>query len=158
MNVVWKRYKHKQSGDGCRWNVYAECGLFTFARGDYLVRFVSANHVDWRFQGLNWAESESLRHPVLEKMPVFGQLGKRCPGSSLDSQSVEDRSRESMVFTAPNICKCLTLLIRRYASVMYLTLLRKVYRSINKPRSYTTIPLCNVLVVVVQPWMNCHLP
>ena len=60
MNVVWTRYKHKQSGDGGRWNVYAECGLFTFARGDYLVRFVSANHVDWRFQGLNWGESESL--------------------------------------------------------------------------------------------------
>ena len=49
MNVVWRKYKHKQSGDGCRWNVYAECGLFTFARGDCLVRFVSANHVDWHF-------------------------------------------------------------------------------------------------------------
>lgn len=62
MNVVWKKYKHKQSGDGCRWNVYAECGLFTFARGDYLVRFVSANHVDWRFQGL-----KSLPHPMLQR-------------------------------------------------------------------------------------------
>ena len=73
MNVVWKRYKHEQSGDGWRWNVYAECGLFTFARGDYLVRFVSANHVDWRLSRTQLGESLT---PSARNMPLFGQLGK----------------------------------------------------------------------------------
>ena len=38
-----------------------------------------------------------------------------------------------MVYSIPDSCKCKALLIRRYASMIYLTMLRKAYRSINEP-------------------------
>ena len=73
--------------------------------------------------------THSARH-----MPLLDQLEQK---SALEVRlMLKDTSREFMVYSVPDTCKCEALLIRRYASMIYLTMLRKAYRlSTSQPRT-----------------------
>lgn len=131
-------------------------GMFTLSVGclhsrvgTYLVLLSSANHVDGRFQ----PPTQSARN-----MPLFGQSEQNgVPEVRLILRvwRIKAESLWSILYLG-KICRCVALLIRRYAPMEYLTLLRKAYRFITEP--YRTLPSCNLLSIIVQPWINCHLP